>query len=545
MEYGQQIAAELIQAVPLYVPLGAVGAWRWSVWGIKKIIARLYKPDEGGYKASVSVVTPVYNEAPGVFRKALDSWARCGVDEIVAVIDYTDKKCIAVFGEFAENFGGANLIVTKKPGKRPALADGIKVARSEIVALVDSDTVWGAGVKEKSLAPFRREGVGGVTMRQKIVSPKTLAQRIFDLQQDLRFVDEYPFLTALDGSTVHCLSGRTAFYRRNILVSLADELDNETFWGKKVISGDDKWLTYLVEAGGWKVAYQKNAIVYTRGEPAMKTFLKQRLRWTRNSWRADLRALSQAWTWKKPYFALYLADRAIQPFALLMGPIYFIISLVLGLWIPAALLFVWWNVSRAVRSWSHLRARPGDVFILPAYVLFSFYFALARIYALATINHQGWITRWDKSRLPALRWLRLVPGYAITAVVLVMLTGTVFAYRNERLNVMGELLEEEIVGESEEDGGVEGYSVIYHEKGNAVVVTKNKKFGPVRIGLAQIGDEPGVETVVQTEPGVWELRSNVLVEEGVELDLERDGVKQIKLLETRAGRVRIARIRSF
>ena len=328
-------------------------------------------------------------------------------------------------------------------------------------------------------------------------------------------------------------------------MSLADELDNEFFWGRKAISGDDKWLTYLVEAQGWKVAYQREAVVYTRGEPSMRTFLRQRLRWTRNSWRADLRALCQAWTWRKPYFALYLMDRAAQPFTLLLGPIYFVISLILGLWIPAAMLFIWWNISRGIRAWPHLKAKPKDVFILPAYVLFSFHFALTRIYALATIHHQGWITRWDKSRLPALQWLRLVPGYAVTAVVLLVLTGTVFVYRDNRLGVMsGVLFERQAEAETlNREKGVTNIS--YHEKGNAIVVTGSKKSEPVSVGLAQIEAQVGGDKIRQSEPGVWDIGANLFVGQGVSLDLTEDGVKQIRLAETRAGRVRIARIKSF
>ena len=87
---------------PFLIPLGIIGTWRWSVWGIKKITGLFYKPQKAGFKTTVSIVTPVYNENPQIFSAALSSWAKNKPDEIIAVIDYTDKNCIEVFEKFAK-----------------------------------------------------------------------------------------------------------------------------------------------------------------------------------------------------------------------------------------------------------------------------------------------------------------------------------------------------------------------------------------------------------------------------------------------------------
>ncbi len=422
---------EFLPALPAYYPLGVIGGWRWGVWLTKKIVAQFYRPTTGLYQATVSVVTPVYNENPAIFSRALASWRLSGVEEIIAVIDYTDEECIRTFRTFQRNFSGAKLIVTQEPGKRPALAIGAQAATGEIIALVDSDTVWEHDVRAICLRPFCDPEVGGVTMRQVVTNPITLSQHLFQIQQNIRFLDEYPFLTAWDGSTVHCLSGRTAFYRRNALLPVLPDLVNEHFWGQPVISGDDKRLTYLIQQRGWKTAYQRNAQVYTRGEPDMITFLKQRLRWARNSWRADLLVLSQSWTWHKPYFVIYLVDRMLQPFTLLMGPIYLIWSLIFGLWLPAITLIIWWHLSRVVRLWSHLKRAPFDIYFIPAYVWFNFLSSLIRIYALVTLTRQGWITRWHSHRLPQLRWLSAFSSLFICALIIAAMFGLVFLYKNE------------------------------------------------------------------------------------------------------------------
>ena len=43
------------------------------------------------------------------------------------------------------------MVVTPNPGKRPALALGIRKAKSKIVALVDSDVIWAPAIKKNCL----------------------------------------------------------------------------------------------------------------------------------------------------------------------------------------------------------------------------------------------------------------------------------------------------------------------------------------------------------------------------------------------------------
>jgi hyaluronan synthase len=324
----------------LLLPIGIVGLWRWGVWLLRKTISLRYRPyAPASFILKVSLVTPVYNENPELFRNALDSWSREIPDEIIAVIDYSDKACIQTFQQFAKTNPQARLIVTKKRGKRAALADGIKAATGDIVVLTDSDTIWQERLLPHLIVPFRDRRVGGVGTRQNVLETGTLAQRLFDIHLDSRYLEEIKFLAAA-GDALTCLSGRTAAYRRSVVLPLLDDLVNETFWGKPCISGDDKCLTNLVQAQGWRTRYQENARVYTPGVPAMGSFLKQRLRWTRNSWRADLRAMYEGWVWKKPALAFHLVDRVFQPFATLVAPIYFAVSVYYEQWVPVSALLL-------------------------------------------------------------------------------------------------------------------------------------------------------------------------------------------------------------
>lgn len=403
-----------------YFPLGVIGVWRWSVWSFKKAISFFYRNPKGHYEATLSIVTPVYNEDPNMFQLALLSWRQNNPEEIIAVIDYTDQKCVRIFRRFSETFPGAKLIITRTPGKRAALADGIKVAKGEIVALVDSDTVWTLDFKEKILGPFEDGRVGGVAPSQDVMEVDTLAKKLFRIHIFNRYGNDLKFQAAC-GNALSCISGRTGIYRRSAIVRLTKELVNEKFLGKNCISGDDKCLTNLIQRDGWKVKYVKKAIVYTPGFPDLKTYTKQQIRWTRNSWRADLTSVFSKWLWKNPFLAFHTIDRFFQPFTLLLGPIFFIIAIYKGDWLVAGILLVWWFLSRSIKIFRHLTAHPKDILILPFYIAYNYFLAVVKIFTLLTVDEQGWITRWNKKRLQRLNFFKKIPPYMATVAIVIFL----------------------------------------------------------------------------------------------------------------------------
>jgi hyaluronan synthase len=196
------------------------------------------------------------------------------------------------------------------------------------------------------------------------------------------------------------LSGRTVLYRGVVLKEVVEEMLNETFLGKLCISGEDKCLTRLIQERGWKVKYQANACIQTVGAANLGTYLKQNIRWARNSWRSDLKTIFSRWVWKREkLFALHLVDRFIQPFTLFLGPVYFVLSLMWGHWLVAVMLFFWFHVSRAIKIYPHLRHNPSEILMLPMYVAIQYALGALKIYAFVTMNQQGWVTRSKKETM--------------------------------------------------------------------------------------------------------------------------------------------------
>src|ERR671910_1184972 len=392
-EFFGYVAINYYQFIWIYLPLGAIGFWRWSVWLFKKSTSFLYKPkipSDDIHLHKYSIITPVYNEDPKTFDQAIRSWIRNEPDEIIGVIDQTDNRCIEVFQSIAKDYTFMKLIIATKPGKRPALAEGIKEARNKIVALVDSDTIWAENIRKSILVPFDDPLIGGVTTRQHPIERKTLWQKITDIFWDMRNYYDLPAQTAM-GQALSCLSGRTSLYRKDIITEDLDIFLYEIVLGRKKESGEDKCLTRIVQSKGWKTYYQSNAVIYSYAAPDFKTFWSQRLRWSRNSHNSDLISLWNGWAWKHPFLAFHIIDRFISIFTLFFGPIFFGIALYLNHYVLAVSILLLWMIGRGIKILPHLKRHPSDIILLPVYVVINFMIAIIKLYALVTIRDQKWI----------------------------------------------------------------------------------------------------------------------------------------------------------
>jgi len=413
---------------------------------VRKACAALYRPRIVPWPKDIpplttSIVTPVYNEDPIVFKQAMESWIKNGVDEIIAVIDSSNTHHIIDFEKQYRNHSSktkCRMIVTPKPGKRAALCDGIEHATGDIIILVDSDTIWDDTVLSKTVPYFSDSRIGGATVAQRIQNPDTTANVMFDILLWSRYTEEVPFLLGT-GRAFNTLSGRTAFYRREAIFNEFHDnihaLRHEFFLGTRGISGDDKRLTHLIVSQGWHTAFVLGPTVYTPGLNSTKKFLKQRLRWIRNSWRADLRAVGKGWVWAHPALAIFMIDRFVQPVFMLIGPVVMAIALAYQEWLFAGVLLTWWIVSRFVRIFGYFRRYPKRIRYLPAYILYGYINAILKIYAFATLLEHSWATRWHKSRAKRKSLIRkgltLTSGYGAIIVFVFFVGQIVFSLRDQ------------------------------------------------------------------------------------------------------------------
>ncbi|MFC3957295.1 glycosyltransferase [Halovivax cerinus] len=413
----------MVASALTFLPLALVGLWRWGVWTGKVLLARTYRPfTDDPPDVSVSVVAPVYRADPDDFIDTVFTWFENDPDEIIAVIDEGDREIIRRFYQLVENYDEFSCIVTPKDGKRPALHDGVRRAEGDIIALVDDDVKWRSDTMVEFCRPFADPTVGAVSPKQIVSDQSTLAQRLYEVQMRLQFAIDYPALSSISRS-LSCVSGRTAVYRREAIETVIDDLATETFLGKPVISGDDKFLTRAIQANGWDAVYQSTSVIDIGAAPDARTFINQTVRWTRNTIRSDLMAFWEGWVFRRKWLAYYNVDRFIATFAILLAPVYFTLSLTAGLYLVAVGILVWWLLSRSVKMYPYLTAYTGGFSLVPLYTIGSFLMSPVYLYALFSANAQGWLTRGDDTRFgfPPLR-RRLVTSLSV-GLVLATLAG--------------------------------------------------------------------------------------------------------------------------
>jgi hyaluronan synthase len=364
------------------------------VWLFRFTLSRVYRPVPPGFTATTSVVVPAFREDPDILDRCLRTWLAENPTEIIVVPDLDDVEVIQRLRQRAQFDPRLVVLPFRHSGKRSALGVAIRHASSEILVLADSDTRWQPGLLKAILAPFRDPEVGGVGSRQNVYLPKTSAwRRVADWLIDVRYLD-YVRAQSRAGA-VACLSGRTAAYRRRVVLPVLENLEDEFFLGRRCVAGDDGRLTWLVLGSGYKTVYQSTARALSMFPDTGKAFLKQRLRWSRNSYRCYVTAMWKGWLWRQPFVCqLSVLQIILTPVTMGFAMTY------LAMWVLDRQLYVavaavgWLLASRALRGISHLRQRPADIWVLPLVALMTIIVALpVKIYAFATMNTQGWLTR--------------------------------------------------------------------------------------------------------------------------------------------------------
>jgi hyaluronan synthase len=210
---------------------------------------------------------------------------------------------------------------------------------------------------------------------------------------DLRYYDYVPAMGR--AGAVVCISGRTAVYRRSAVMPVLEHLEHEFFLGRRCIAGDDGRLTWLILASGYKTVFQGNARALSMFPTGFRAFVKQRVRWSRNSYRTYLTALWKGWLWKVPFVSQVTVLQILLTPATMAATLgYLFLSRMDYTWVGAGLAALWICAGRLIRSASHIVRKPGDLFLLPLVVLVVIFISLPiKAYALVTMNKQGWLTR--------------------------------------------------------------------------------------------------------------------------------------------------------
>jgi hyaluronan synthase len=379
---------------PVWLPFGFLGGLAWSVWLLRRACTALYRPFRSSHWEPTSVVAPCFREDPEVVVAAVETWLTAGTTEVLLVFaedeHYNRARARAAFDADRR----VRVLTSSDPDKRRMLAVGILAARHAIVVLSDSDTLWEPDCLRELLKPFAARRVGGVGSRQRVLHPETSVwRRAADWCLDTKYLTYLPAMARAGG--VSCLSGRTVAYRRELLLGVLGQLIDETFFGRRCVSGDDGRLTWLVLNQGYQTTYQRTAVAWTMMPDTARGFFQQRVRWARNSYRCYLRALGRGWLLRQPLITrVSVLQGLLAPVSLTIGFGFVALAMARGSWAGVAVWLGWITVGRGIRAADHLRQSPRNILLLPlmtAVILFAM--TAVKYYSFFTMNRQAWMTR--------------------------------------------------------------------------------------------------------------------------------------------------------
>lgn len=380
----------------------------WTVWLWKLMLSNRYAPVTAAYDTTTSVVIPVVDEPEDLFRDVLRRITEQGPDEIHVIINGPRNETLE---RICEEFDGVDWQWTTTAGKRNAVMLGVQASVSDVVVLVDSDTIWMPDCLSELVKPFADERVGGVTTHQRILEPdRHVLTRWADWMEAVRNEYAMPAMSVL--GTVGCLPGRTIAFRRSVLDAAMDNFMHAKFLGVFLEVSDDRTLTNETLKQGYRTVYQSTSKVYTDAPTNWKKMAKQQFRWARGSQYNTLRMLPWMVRHTKPLAFFYLTD-IMLPF-LLLGAFTGWLSrswrntevdlyagilsdhgVVKGSLMASAITLLMTFGSSALRQSRHLRNKPSDLIRIPTFLMINTLMLMpVRLFGFVRMAHNaGWGTR--------------------------------------------------------------------------------------------------------------------------------------------------------
>ena len=346
---------------------------------------------------SVAFIVPVKNEGLMIgvtIRGLFEAQYPDDRFEVVVVNDGSDDETATVLRIAKRAHPHLKVIdLPKNVGKRHAMAAGIRATTSDVVVVIDSDTLVEPNAVSLLVRSFADPSVAAVSGLTNILNEDvSVLTRVQALIYEISF-KIHKSAEALFGS-VTCCPGCFSAYRRECIAPLLDEWSTQTFLGRETIFGDDRALTMLLLREGWNVRFDADAVAHTEAPERFRGYLRQQLRWKKSWIQQGLRACR--FMWRRPllsalWFYTGFALSFVGPHVLLRA---FIIGPVFHHSFPWRLLLGTWAIGAGFAA--YLSLRRGDTKRLKAiwaYPLVAILLTLQMPFAIARLADSKWGTR--------------------------------------------------------------------------------------------------------------------------------------------------------
>lgn len=335
-------------------------------------LAYFYEPQNSAfdpaYQPTASFGVPTKNEGDKIYEVIMQiAYSKYPKDkfDVVAVNDGSTDNTLAEMHRARRDAAklGVRVEVVDWPvnrGKRDGMAECARRSKNEILVYIDSDSIVEIDCLPNIVKYFSNSEVGAVAGQAFVANENV---NLLTKMQSVRYYvafKAYKSAEALFGS-VTCCSGCCAAYRRDYVMQVLNEWQNQTFMGVRCTYGDDRSLTNFFLQRGWKAVFAPDARSRTYVPDNMKQYLRQQLRWKKSWLRETTRATTFMWRrhpvmalsfylgWFLPLMAPIIAVRALIWYPYTTG--HFPLGYLLGLSLIAIVWGLYYYIDTKDRGW--------------------------------------------------------------------------------------------------------------------------------------------------------------------------------------------------
>ncbi|MFK7769797.1 MAG: glycosyltransferase [Mariniblastus sp.] len=450
--------------------LGFIGAWRY-LWLVTHCVrAALYEyykypklqfqasqlPEDKKYPGRLFFLIPTWKEKPEVTRSMLRSILSESVEipsKLVLFVNAGSDEEDDIFREIHSEHPQRDEVdmyfVRQVGGKRQGMADCLyklsefEIDETDIVALMDGDTVLGSGILEKCLPLFGLlPKVAAITTDNIAV---TKGNWLYRKWYTLRFSMRHRYMKSLSLSNqLQVLTGRFSLFRAKECVEpeFISSLENDRIkhWlhGEiQFVTGDDKSTWYTLLKKGSEMLYVPDAIIYCMedsGPEPIRTSIKKMHRWFGNMLRNNGRAISLGLGRQRPFIWWCHVDQRLSMYTSLLGPVSAIWA---AIWLSPYYLLIYAILVLLVRTIYILiltiEGHRLSLVDIPMLLYTQWIGSIVKIYTMFHLHHQKWDShRTDmdgkKNREPFLDYIipkmEMTLSYVALLVFVISVVGT-------------------------------------------------------------------------------------------------------------------------
>lgn len=271
-------------------PLAAV-LLAWRVWMASRY--RPVPPVANGRLPMATIVIPAYNEGRQVLdtiRSVMASDYPARKMQVVCVDDGSKDDTWHWMTKAAREFPGRVQLVRQpcNMGKRHALLAGFRLARGAVWVTLDSDSEVLADTLRHLVSPLVQSSeVGAVAGNVRVLN---LNDGPIPRMLDVSFTMSFDFMRRAQSvyGGVQCTPGALSAYRAAVIMPRLRQWADQRFLGRPAKIGEDRAMSNIVLSRGYRVVYQKDAVVLTKIPDTYKRLSRMLLRWARSNVRERL-----------------------------------------------------------------------------------------------------------------------------------------------------------------------------------------------------------------------------------------------------------------